>query len=217
MNKIRFEDKILLNQKQYLILKDLFGTTFKIDQHSNELGFYEVRSLYLDSRENRFFFQKTNGEKEHTKVRLRQYNDNKQVTWLEAKVKVENKVRKVRQKIMGDFQDVLFSLSEQNVSPYFQHFCYMRPTCIISYIREAYLSSHEHIRVNFDHSPIYEKYDMSNKSCNNGNDKSILMEVKYHQALPSWLRSIFTDMRLQKVEFSKYQRAMTELENVLEG
>lgn len=211
MINIRYEDKFLIDQKQYLVLKKLFSCVFASDKNSLDAGNYEVRSLYLDNSKDRFFYQKTNGEKEHSKVRLRQYNHDYSVTWLEAKLKVHNKVKKVRYKLNLDFEKVLFHLSNGDVPAYFTHFSHLKPICIVNYLREAYVSHDKQLRVNFDRCPVYERFDKAQIHCHNKNESSLLLEIKYHQNIPHWLASVLSQLKVEKDEFSKYQRARIEL------
>ena len=51
----RCEDKYLISEDAAKGLKDSVSRFFKLDSHVGEEGFYDIRSLYFDTPDDRFY------------------------------------------------------------------------------------------------------------------------------------------------------------------
>ena len=156
----RNECKFLLNYDQHRLLKNRFDLLFRQDRYAQKgLKAYPVLSAYFDTSDLDFFYQKINGEFDHTKIRLRTY-DRKFTAgakvFLEAKLKWADQQEKVR--ISLDFEKNLLNplkwyyLGRDKVMKLLQFFGDLEHICNVYYERQAFEGMFETgmVRLNFD-------------------------------------------------------------------
>ena len=189
---------------------------------------YTVRSIYLDTPRFLFYQEKIQGVKNRKKLRVRTYNTPipDAVAFLEIKRKYTNVICKDR--VSTSLSDVPRFLDEGECAPLLkedhtpldvealQKFALyvnklnLRPVVLVSYEREALEGlDDKRLRVTFDLNvrsypypdldEIYREDDM-----NTINDRCFILEIKFDEWMPWWVRRIVSDFNLRQQPLSKY-------------
>jgi len=190
---------------------------------------YTVRSVYFDTLQWRYYFEKIEGIKIRKKVRIRAYDDysENKLVFLEIKRKNENYVSKNRATLFLDNLEKLFTT--RNVEEYIisrgengeakedaKKFLFylnsekLKPTILITYDREPYSYKFDKsLRITFDknlrfltsvnHYNLFEEGKLQPALKN-----KVIIEVKFSHPYPHWLSNIFTRYSLQRKAISKY-------------
>ncbi|MBT4761322.1 MAG: polyphosphate polymerase domain-containing protein [Bdellovibrionaceae bacterium] len=237
----RYEFKYLINFEKYFALKQVFSSFLPPDKHSVEAHGYPVLSLYYDTPDFKYFYQKINGNYRHFKLRARTYDDYFQNTrshiFLEQKIKIGERIAKEKQKVL------LPELLSENLWDDFLSDDVQRekavnllvPKCYIFYKREAYeghvKNLHEdssfktddenstmNLRVTFDLKvscfSINETIESSKSVFSPADPDCIVMEVKSKSPqLPLSITNILQQYSLNRVHFSKYAMGLNRLRN----
>jgi len=196
------------------------------DDHMNGTGHYAISSLYYDSPDYRFYWEKVNGIKFRRKLRIRCY-ETRAPLLLDTPVFVEIKQRldRVTQKrrVVLPYQDALL-LCDQRTVP--QHrpqdravveeihtmlWQYnLRPASMIRYLREAYVGTDYDVglRVTFDTNLTYRAQDLCLDSKHAGAAMlpldRVVMEIKVNERIPYWLTELVAEFNLRMIRVSKY-------------
>ena len=153
----RYEIKYLLSFQEYELLKKTISLILHKDEHMKNAEHYPVLSLYYDTLENEYYFQKVNGENQHIKIRMRAYNQDllkSNTLFMEKKVKIGDKQNKIRKIIeTRNISDPMFWQNNEYLE--FTNDITLQdlyPACFVYYEREAYQSEIENkkIRITFD-------------------------------------------------------------------
>ena len=85
----------------------------------------------------------------------------------------------------------------------------LRPAVIVDYIREAYISDAEEVRITFDKQirtglGSHDMFDPSIPTYPIFDDPVEVLEVKFDEFLPSYLQSILSCVTAQRSAVSKY-------------
>ena len=99
---MRVEYKYILNSKQIHQVMDLLSSSLTSDQFSQESG-YDVSSVYYDTQDFDYYFEKLEGEYQHRKARLRTYAKKPFLgdTYFEIKYKYNENSYKKRTKLFS--------------------------------------------------------------------------------------------------------------------
>lgn len=214
-----YELKFLLNTSQNEAVRDWARKNLNPDPHvSPTLGdSYEVNSLYLDTP-NFDVFHRADGFRQ-SKYRLRRYGS-ESVVWLELKRKEDGRVRKRRTSVAdGEIGKMLHAPADL-VWPgsWFQsrrNELQLQPVCQVTYQRFATIgtSTNGPIRLTID----------SNLRCQPTSDWSIpnqplagdlllsdqqILELKFHETIPSAFRDLIQKCGLTFTSFSKYRQSV---------
>jgi len=227
MSSVRVEHKYLLTNEQYLALKRIvqfaFGPQNKLHQKP-----YPVLSLYYDTKAHEYFYQKINGEHRHIKIRLRKYTESfedSSPAWLESKIKIDDRITKVRQK--HDYQTKLKSPSSWDLSQRRDLLTeraihHIQPSCYIAYKREAFetMLNTNKLRITFDHHitafHVFENFEKRKNIFPIGSPKKILLEIKYNTSCyPIFLQDLLKQFSLKRVYFSKYAEGLNILKSLI--
>lgn len=203
----------------------------KLDKYSEMMKdkHYTVRSIYFDTPDYDYYFEKIEGIKHRKKFRIRGYNeltpDSK--VFFEIKRKYEIPIFKNRavtsydnvcKLFMNQSVEKCISNSEKfphavdNVKRFFYHFYSdsLRPVILVIYEREAYLGLiDEKIRVTFDKNlrsvafPTIDELYSESRARVALKDQFIL-EVKFNDYFPSWMKPIIGILGLKRESASKY-------------
>jgi len=238
MNKKNKEEKYFFQRFEwkYIITKhmadklynELLSFEMEIDPFAMDASgnFYTVNSIYFDSPTLKCYHDKISGIKNRFKLRLRFYNDIKEDTslFLEIKNKIDAIIIKERLKMN---LDVLRSISfdniyidkknilsdEQNI---FKKFSFlerrysMRPVVGVKYKRKPLVGKFDKkIRITFDYD--LSSYDprMTNTLINI--DECVIMEVKYNNTMPSWVKMMIIKNNLNREAYSKYTHCLESI------
>lgn len=214
----RHENKYLLQPDTYYQLRDALSKVMQIDENASDKQDYHIRSMYFDDIYDTALTEKLLGKLERMKYRIRIYNFSDKVIKLEIKEKRSEYIQKKSSSItLEEFEkildgDVVFLLNtEDSVRTRF-YYEYrnnlLRPKVIVDYSREAYVLPYNKVRVTFDKnlsatSP-QKNFFKDKYSHNVGEGYSIIMEVKYNNFLPNYIRGILEMKDLTRLAVSKY-------------
>ncbi len=222
MSAARYEHKYLLEYSKYATIKGIISPIFS--DSNNKFTKYNVNSLYYDTPNLDYFYQKINGEHRHVKVRLRTYNNNfydQEKYWLETKTKVKERIVKIRSEV-NEIPTPESWLSLNRMDLLVERAKYkLKPSCFINYEREAFemFYNEEKLRITFDHnmtaSPSsddsFKKYILDYKDKN-----QVLMEIKNHESnYPQFIKNILSSISLKRVYFSKYAEGLNRIRKIL--
>jgi len=217
----RFEFKYLIGIKKYTEFKRDLELYAKHDFFSfqNKHKSYTVASIYFDSLDYRFYWEKIDGEEERTKLRIRKYDNG--AYFLEIKEKRNNIVLKKRSKINKarikklTMDEILQSVDGGMKSTlsldvqYLLNRYDLKPKLYIVYEREAYESIFEDkLRITFDkllRGRRVAKLDFEDKSnllLQPAN--TFILEIKFNQKMPYWLMRLIEKHHLYMQRVSKY-------------
>ena len=216
--RYRHEWKHEINYSDLLAIRQRLRAVATADPHATG-GKYHIRSLYFDNLDDKALREKIDGINRREKFRIRYYNGDTSIINLEKKSRLnglgtkysarltEEQVRKI---IAGDTE---FMCEEEN--PLIREFyCKMnyqqlRPKTIVDYEREPYIYAPGNVRVTFDYDirTGLSGTDFLNPDCvtiEAGNDRTIILEVKWDDFLPSIIRDCVNVRGRHVTAFSKY-------------
>lgn len=187
---------------------------------------YPVRSIYLDTRNHLFYYEKMESLKIRKKLRVRTYDSEsaKNVAFLEIKRKVGKAVFKERAVVSYPEIDNLFNntgisllhpdIFTQQVAlkrfTYLINQLHLEPVVLITYEREAFQGIDDpSLRITFDknvRSYMTDSLDdlMREADLRTITDLHFVLEVKFSRQMPLWLRGIIRDFNFRLQSISKY-------------
>lgn len=187
---------------------------------------YDICSLYLDTHDLRLYRTTVEGHKNRFKLRIRTYSDDPQTpAFLEIKRRVDQVIVKRRARVPRSVvPDIVAGriASETmhdpdaaeflNTSMIFQ----AHPCLRVRYKREAYESRNlDPVRINFDtdlQHCITPELDLSHQGP--GWDTTpvpgVILEVKFTEVFPSWVRELIDRFELAKQSVAKYVLSINE-------
>ena len=213
----RHEWKHLITWEDMLLLRTRLKAVAKADVHSVD-GKYHIRSLYFDNYADRVLREKIDGVNVREKYRIRYYNGDPSVIFLEKKCKQNGLGYKLQARLsaaearaitdgnvswMKDTHDGL-------ITQFYSAICSqgLRPKTIVDYIREPYTYEPGNVRVTLDYDirTGLNCVDFLNPDCimiPAGDE--IVLEVKWDEFLPSVIRSVVQLDDARTTSFSKNQ------------
>ncbi len=217
-NRYRHEWKHEINYSDMLIIRQRLRAVAASDPHAKD-GKYHIRSLYFDNLDDKALREKIDGVNGREKFRIRYYNGDTSVINLEKKSRLNGLGTKFSARLTKDevyriiAGDIEFMRdSEDPLLPEF--YCKMkyqqlRPKTIVDYEREPYIYAPGNVRVTFDYDirTGLTGTDFLNPDCvtiEAGRDKTIILEVKWDDFLPSIIRDCVNVRGRHVTAFSKY-------------
>ena len=217
--KFRYENKYIVNYTELELLRHRIEEICEIDEYA-ENGEYHIRSLYFDDYRGSSYFDNEIGVDPREKYRIRIYNCSSDVIVLERKIKVNGKISKDRTPITKEILDAIMEGRPEDINfgedkPLLNRFLqayeskYLRPRVIVDYIREAYVSEIDDIRITFDKEISFSP-DVSGFLDPDLFLQPImpvgkeLLEVKYTEFLPKYVHQTLNLGKMQQSTFSKY-------------
>lgn len=190
------------------------------DSHAGQNGKYEIHSIYFDDYKDTCARENVAGERKRFKYRIRYYDNISDKLWLEKKEKNNNYCHKRKcaitlQEYMaivnGKSLEVFWNTQEQLLKEFCIDIVTKRfmPKVIINYEREAFVEIISNVRITLDCNisasdeigqflsgnyfrvPVMEK------------EKHVL-EVKFDEVLPSYIKAVLQSDVLLQQSFSKY-------------
>ena len=219
-SKYRHELKIEVSLFEYMSIRSKLDLMMKLDEHCGEGGQYSINSLYFDNVYDKALNEKIHGVSKREKFRLRYYDDNTEFIRLEKKQKVNGLCLKTSCPIA--YEDVIriidgnYGFLKNEEEPLAQELAFkmetqgLRPKNVVRYDRRAYIYPYGNVRVTFDMniaaglSPKDFLVGEQTLIHNEGNDASIIMEVKYDEFIPSFIENIINEKQGRVQAFSKY-------------
>lgn len=222
----RFELKYLLSWEAAEQLKQDLGQYLQPDVHGDGNGTYALSSLYYDTANYCFYWEKVEGIKFRRKLRIRHYEGRAALT-PETQVFVEIKQRLNRatqkRRVLLPYRDALKLCDHRTVSDhvpgdravieemYAMVWQYnLRPTCITSYMRQAFVGGDYDtgLRVTFDTNIRYRTKDLQLHSRKIGafmiSPHRVIMEIKVNGRIPYWLTELVAEHNFALIRISKY-------------
>jgi hypothetical protein len=218
--KGRMELKHAISRVDYYVLKNKLKYLMHLDNNAKNDGKYLIRSVYFDNLDNKILTEKKEGYIERNKFRVRLYDYQTDYINLEKKSKRDNMTFKEKCRISaeeyerirsGDYQWLAEDSRPLMRELYVQMKLYqLKPITIVDYIREAYIYPYGNIRVTFDSSikTSFRNNDLLNRKINmvDALDPNlVILEVKYDQYLPDFIKYSLQMMDRRRDAYSKYQ------------
>lgn len=219
MTEYRHEYKYQIDAMQKEVLKLRAQGVLERDVHAGDNGEYLIRSLYFDSPEDACFFENEDGVDPREKYRIRIYNCDSARISLECKAKRLGMTKKtacpITRKQCERFMEGTIPEADASVSEGQELLFYrmrerrLRPAVIVQYTRTPYVSAAGNVRVTFDDAiassnavDSFFQEDIPLRSVLPAGGS--ILEVKWDELLPSYIRSQLELDSLQWTAFSKY-------------
>ena len=220
----RHEIKYSISLLQAQLLRHRLGALLRPDPHAGADGGYFIRSLYFDDPDFTAYHEKIAGVKERTKYRIRFYNYNDSVIFLEKKTKDgdmtgKDSVRLTRAQVeaflYGD--DGLSALPGLAGELGRLRRGVWRPAVIVDYDRFAYIYPAGNVRVTVDmnvrtcpfETDLFNDRLLTVPALD---DNEAVLEVKYDALLPAPVRALIEGVPKQRCAVSKYTKCLSILE-----
>lgn len=229
--KFRNEWKYRCNDSDIIILTERIRNTLSVDEYAYKQDQYAIHSLYFDDYVNTCAADNAAGTASRYKWRIRYYDGPKPSLHLEYKKKYFGRTlkkscsitKKELEAILDDnIEDILWKTKQ----PLLRRFCaammthHFRPKAIIYYERTAYVEPVANVRITIDKN-ISVGYDFSRFM--KGDYLKIpinetgwhILEVKFDDILPGYIRAIIESQNFKQATFSKYYVGRQKLEELI--
>lgn len=215
--KFRHEMKQVITSADALVLRRRLGIVMQRDEHSRT-GSYLISSLYFDNINDKALMEKINGINRREKFRLRCYNDDPSLVFLEKKSKINGLCAKQRCIVdSGEVRSIITSgaMWSPNESSELLNELHMkmttqglRPKTIVDYKREAFIYPAGNVRVTLDSrirtSMHPQDFMDPDRLMLPTRESGIILEVKWDEFLPDVIRGIVQPGDARTESFSKY-------------
>lgn len=218
MSRYRHEDKYIIDEFQKAIISVRADGVLTKDSHAGDEGYYIIRSIYLDDLNGRCYYENLNGTDPRAKYRIRYYGNDVEYISLEKKTKRRGMTLKESARLS---YDECTSLMQGN------YICYsgtddvkrkllsevemlgLAPRSIVTYKRIPYIYRAGNVRITFDSeltssNEINRFLDGDYRQRPVFSNGSLVLEVKWDEILPRFIKDTFHIDNLQKTAFSKY-------------
>lgn len=215
--KFRNELKYICSEGELLQIQMRIQALCQSDPHAQD-GIYNIRSVYFDDPQNRYFFENEDGIDPREKFRIRIYNTSDGRITLECKEKEHAMTHKESCPLTRVQYERLLegSLREDMIDhPLLQRFYIqhqqrnLQPKVIVAYERTPYVYDFGNVRITFDRNigsstcfqQFFDPFLPQRPILPLGKQ---ILEVKYDELLPDFLYSAMNLGSLQQTSFSKY-------------
>ena len=216
--KFRNELKYICSEGELIQLQSRIQMLCDADAHAGPEGIYNIRSIYFDDLQNRYFFENENGTDPREKFRIRTYNASDSRITLECKKKERSMTHKDSCQLSKEqYQKILDgSLSASDVNStllekfyLIQEQRHLQPKVIVAYERTPFVYTFGNVRITFDRnigsstdlSAFFDPYLPVRPILPLGKN---ILEVKYDELLPNFLYEAMNLGSLRQTTFSKY-------------
>lgn len=217
--KYRHEYKYLCNTTQSAVLKVRAQGLLKRDEYAKNGGAYRIRSLYFDDADDTCYFENESGVGERAKYRIRIYNSDCGRIMLEKKSKSRGMTIKTAVPIKEEYCRQLMTGTavaiKEDMPDALKQFLYemciknMRPKVIVEYVRYPFVEKTGNVRITFDEA-ISSSNNISRFLEQDIALRPIMemgqgiLEIKWDEFLPDYIRNILQIDSLRWTSFSKY-------------
>jgi hypothetical protein len=234
MQQSRFELKYLVTEEMALKVRDFVRCYIDFDEHSvfKPNCSYPVHSLYLDSDDLKLYWEAIGGAKNRYKLRLRYCATSPESpVFFEIKRRMNNCVLKHRGGVRQEFVSHLLAghpsrqehlLSEVDKQMVAEHrFCelmnsiHAKPRVHVFFMREAYMSSDDQVRVTIDRNVCADKNptpaiktEMHHSVL--GFQNMVILELKFTHRFPNWFRDLLRMANVLTCGAGKYVESIRE-------
>ena len=216
--KFRNELKYICSEGELIQIHSRVQMLCDADAHVGPEGIYNIRSIYFDDLQNRYFFENENGTDPREKFRIRTYNASDSRITLECKKKERSMTHKDSCQLSKEqYQKILDgSLSASDVNStllekfyLIQEQRHLQPKVIVAYERTPFVYTFGNVRITFDRnigsstdiSAFFDPYLPVRPILPLGKN---ILEVKYDELLPNFLYEAMSLGSLRQTTFSKY-------------
>ena len=211
----RHEYKFLISPNAARLLKLRLPHIMGRDPHAGPTGQYTIRSLYFDDPNFTAFRDKVDGVDNRTKYRIRCYNGDTSRCRLERKEKKGHLTRKAGQSIQA--QDAL--ALQNRTFPHGEGLCEelrllcasqgLRPMVLVDYDRTPFVCAAGNVRITLDENLRTRPYcgdlfDTHQCMMPVLEDNQVILEVKFDDYLPGYLRAVLADIPKIPMAISKF-------------
>lgn len=215
----RSELKYYINPLDAVALAARLKHVMQPDPHGAANGGYTVRSLYFDSADDRCLDEKQGGFLTRKKYRLRIYGSGDCRAKFEVKSKHNNQISKQSASISRASAEAIICGEHRELLQYDdpllqQVYCsfvaqQFQPKVIVEYQRDAYVFNPFNVRITIDK---HIRSSTSNLSIFADNlhllpviqSGNFVLEVKFNQVLPDFIRTLLQLPRFEQMAISKY-------------
>ena len=215
----RHEYKYYINYGEYAHLSRTLDYVLTRDKNGDPYNEYHIRSLYFDDEYNTAFADKLRGVQDRDKYRIRIYNFSDKLIRLERKSKYGDGIAKQSIAISRELCEQLMAADptglEKSEQPLLRDVYKqmrtkgLKPAVIVDYVREAYIHPAEHVRITFDkqlRTGLFSQdlFDRWVPTICPLDDNSMILEVKFDNYLPDYIRRLLWSCNAQRSAISKY-------------
>ena len=221
MDRGRSELKYLITDNDFNLININLNAILEKDKNCKN-NYYTISSIYFDDYSKTSYNQVKNGISERWKYRIRFYNYDDSYIKLEKKHKINGLTNKTSIRITRKTLENILSNKiriEKNNAPLLNEFILkvknnlLRPIICIEYDRIPYVYKLGNVRVTLDYNIRYtNKYnDLFN------NDKKVhylkdkILEVKYNELIPDFIRFRLELNHLEQTSFSKFNNCLDSM------
>ncbi len=215
--KLRHEFKHEITEFDYLVLRSKLAAVLIPDTNGVD-GKYKIRSLYFDNLHDTALREKIDGVNCREKVRIRNYYNNTGFIRLEKKSKINGLCNKVSTRITAQEVEKIiaddFDFMEHHPAPLMRELFFkmknqgLRPKTIVDYTREAFTYPAGNVRITLDYDirTGLSSTDFLNGHCVTipAGDKVIVLEVKWDEYIPDFVKTLVQLDGRRAAAFSKY-------------
>lgn len=216
--KFRNELKYICSEGELLQLQARIQMLCEPDPHVGSDGIYNIRSIYFDDQENRYYYENENGTDPREKYRIRIYNGSAEKITLECKKKERSMTHKDSCRLTYDQYQMILSgsmpssaVNSELLEKFYllQQQRNLQPKVIVGYERTPFIYSFGNVRITFDRNigsstdfaGFFDAYLPSRPILPFGKN---ILEVKYDELLPNFLYDAMNLGNLRQTTFSKY-------------
>ena len=216
---MRHEDKYMLGTDLDALTAAKTAALLTRDRHAGPDGSYVVRSLYLDDAHDACLWDNLAGGEPRTKYRLRYYGDDPATLRLEKKTKLRGMGSKEHCPITPEEFEALMrgdaltpaAQAEGRKQRLLTEIAVrgLVPKVIVTYEREAFTFPAGNVRITFDRG-LTSSDEITHFLTGDYAARPVyapgasVMEVKYDELLPGFVRSVLQTEALYRTAFSKY-------------
>ncbi len=221
MNNYREEIKYSLTDNDFNIINYNLKTFLKKDSYCKN-DYYTISSIYFDDYNKTSYYQVKNGISERWKYRIRFYDYDDSYIRLEKKYKINGLTNKKSVRITKETLSSILDNSikfDKNFEPLLNEFILkmktdlLRPIILIEYDRIPYVYKLGNVRITLDFNIRYtNKFnDIFNK------DKRVyylvnkILEVKYNEFMPDYIKNKIELKHLEQISFSKFNESLDNM------
>lgn len=236
---MRREMKYIVSESAAKAIREMVMAHISPDKYSLAAGIqgYTLASLYLDAASLKLYRQTRRGEKNRFKLRIRFYDNVPDVpVFLEVKRRETEAILKSRavvskqaaNRLLAGIRPTAADLVDPSPDSIrdLELFCdlceriHAKGIVFVSYRREAYMSSDSNrVRVTFDRELVAYRYlpDRGMRICTKpipAAQNGVILEFKFTDRFPNWMREISQIFELQKRSVPKYVKCIKALRSV---
>jgi len=218
--KYRVEKKYYITEDQIAYIRFKLSEVMTLDPNMKGDS-YLIRSIYFDDAYNTGMDENESGVDAREKFRIRTYNNNQSFIRLECKAKKSGFCHKdmvaIESSVAEGFvKGAIFNPDITDETPFLLKKLWvanktrgLSPVNIVEYERTAYIEPVGNVRITFDRN-LGTTRDVSRFFADNISATPVLpvgrhiLEVKYDEILPDYIKNVIDTGSLQRISYSKY-------------